>query len=187
MSDTSIDDTAATDDQTPAEPPATGDADGTEVDLAAEVEKWKALARKHEGKAKSNATAAQELEKLRLQSMTDQERAVEQARADARAETLREIGVSRVDDAVRVAVAGRTVDVDALLEGLDRSRFVDDDGQPDRDAIASWVDRVAPKPSEQAVSSLIDLGQGARGNVNLALNGDPLQRSLEQKLGITRT
>lgn len=186
MSDTATTDTGdTTADQTDSTQPDTGAAPEP-ADLAAEVEKWKALARKHEGKAKSNATAAQELEKLRLQSMTDQERAVEQARAEARAETLREMGASRVDDAVRVAVAGRPVDVDALLEGLDRSRFIDDDGQPDRDAIASWVDRVAPKPNDEpAAGQFLDLGQGARTG-DLALNGDPLQRTLEQKLGIRR-
>lgn len=156
-----------------------------EADLTAELEKWKAQARKHEDRAKANAAAAKELEKLREQSMSDQERAVEEARRAARREALAEVGASRVDDAVRVAASGRAVDVDALLEGLDRSRFLGEDGVPDRDAVAAWVDRVAPKPAEQgslARFEVVNLGQG-QDSVP-ALNSSQLERDLRNVLGI---
>jgi hypothetical protein len=155
---------------------------GGPADLAAEIEKWKAQARKHEDRAKANAAAAKELEQVRAAAMTDQERAVAEARAQARTETLKEVGAERVADAVRVAAAGRLVDVDALLEGLDRTRFLDADGQPDVAAITTWVDRVAPKPSE-GPAGFPDLGQGAR-TPSHALNGDPLTRDLKNVLGI---
>jgi hypothetical protein len=154
-------------------------------DLTAEVEKWKALARKHEDKAKANATAAKELDSLKQQTMTELEKAVATARTEARAEALREVGATRVDDALRVALAGRPVDVDALLDGLDRTRFLDTEGQPDRDAIASWVDRIAP--AQDPTTSVVDLGQGNRGGAagsDMALNGDPLLQSLKSKLNI---
>ena len=157
------------------------------TDWAAEAEKWKAQARKHEERAKANANAAKELDKLKQEAMTEQERAVEQARQEARAEALREVGADRVDDAVRAALAGRDVDDDALLEGLDRSRFLDEDGQPDRDRIAAWVDRIAPKPTESTQDTgggFVDLGQGARPAGSDALNGDPLLAGLKNKLGI---
>lgn len=130
---------------------------------------------------------ASELEALRQASMSDQEKAVATARAEARTETLREIGESRVDDAVRVATAGRSVDVDALLEGLDRGRFIDDEGQPDRDAIAAWVDRIAP-PTDPAAPQPVDLGQGARTATpvgsQIPLGSDPLLESLKSAIGV---
>lgn len=179
MSDTAADTATDAPESTPeadVTAPDTGD------DLTAELSKWKAQARKHEERAKANAAAAKELEKLREQSMTDQERAVEEARKAARSEALAEVGSARVEDAVRVAAAGRPVDVDALLEGLDRSRFLNEDGQPDRDAIAAWVDRIAP--ASETTPARVDLGQGARRSAALALNGDPLLNDLKSKLGI---
>lgn len=53
--------------------------DGTsgEVDHAAEAEKWKNLARKHEKQAKDNAAAAQRLAELEKQNMSADERFAE--------------------------------------------------------------------------------------------------------------
>lgn len=162
--------------------PATEPATDTAPDLAAELEKWKAQARKHEDRAKANAAAAKELEQLRQQSMTDQEKAVEAARQAARAEVLAEVGASRVDDAVRVATAGRPVDVDALLDGLDRSRFLTDDGTPDRDGIAAWVDRIAPaRTDDPTPPPVFDLGQGTRQGK--PPTSDPLLADLMRHLG----
>lgn len=180
-------DTATTD--APAEDaPATDTAPET-PDVTAEVEKWKAQARKHEERAKANAKAAQELEQLRQQTMSETEKAIAQAKAEARAEALREVGAERVADAVRVATAGRNLDVDALLEGLDPSRFLTDDGLPDRDAIEAWVERIAPTRDEpeqvRVPTPLVDLGQGSRGaatSAAMALNGDPLLKAVQEKL-----
>lgn len=170
---------ASTGDQPPADtgtPPDTGG----DTDWKAEAEKWQGLARKHEERAKANAAAARERDELKRSSMTEQERAVDEARAAARTEVMAEVAETRVDDAVRAAAAGRTVDIEALLEGLDRRKFVGDDAQPDRKAITEWLDRVAP-----AGRTVTDLGQGARGGRNnTALNGDPLLQSVEQVLGI---
>lgn len=152
-------------------------------DWKAEAEKWQTLARKHEDRAKSNADAAKELEKVRRESMTEQERIADEARQAGRAEALTEVASDRVDDAVRVAVAGRGVDVEALLEGLDRRRFITDDHRPDTDAIQAWVDRIAPQ-AEETDPVFPDLGQGARGGASMALNGDPLLRDLKSKLGV---
>lgn len=171
---------------TPETTDATADATpdtGTDVDaLAAELEKWKAQARKHEDRAKANAAAAKELQQLREQTMTETERAIEAARSEARAQVLAEVGASRVDDAVRLALAGRPVDPDALLEGLDRGRFLGDDGTPDRDGIAAWVDRIAPKPDPQATTA-VDLGQGTRPPA-ASVSGDPLLADLKRAIGI---
>ena len=183
MSDATAE-TATTEPVTPPAgetPPETPPAEPA-TDLAAEVEKWKAQSRKNEDRAKANAEAAKELERLKRESLPEQERLIEEARAAARAEALAEVGTSRVDDAVKLAAAGRPVDVDALLEGLDRKRFLGEDGQPDVPAITAWVDRVAPAPTEGAVTAL-DLGQGTRSQAP-GLNSSQLESDLKQALGI---
>lgn len=172
---------------TPTTQPANqiNDDQADEVDWKAEAEKYQALMRKQEERAKANAAAAKELEKLRREAMTDQEKAVAEARDQARAEVLAQVGARLVDAEVRAAAAGRQVDTDALLEGLDRSRFLTDEGEPDREAIQAWVDRIAPVASADDTSSFAtDLGQGARPPSGTALNGDPLLRDLKSKLGI---
>lgn len=174
-------DTATTDTTTTTDTTDTTSTDTDEtVDWKAEAEKFKALARKHEDRAKANSTAAKELEELKTASMNDQEKAVALARIEARTEALRDVGAKLVDAEVRAAAAGRNVDIDALLEGLDRSRFIDDDGDAKRDEIVAWVDRIAP--ADETFS--VDLGQGARGADQRALNGDPLLRDVKAKLGI---
>lgn len=132
------------------------------ADTAAEIEKWKKLSRKHEDQAKANAAAAKELETLRQSSMTDQQKAVETAKAEARTEALREVGGKLAEASIRVAAAGRNVDVDALIEGIDASKFLDDAGDPDTKAITAWVDKVAPAGDDKAPVKR-DLGLGARG------------------------
>lgn len=121
------------------------------------VKKLRDEAAKYRTEAKANAKKLEELEK---QAMTDAEKAIAEAKAAARAEVLGEVGSKLVDAEVRAAAAGRPVDVDALLEGLDRRRFITDDGEADRDSIASWIDRVAPKGD--STPSPIDMGQGTR-------------------------
>lgn len=148
--------------ETPAtgtpEPPATG----TEApDLAAEVERYRAEARRWEDRSKANAAAARELEALKKQSMTDTERAVTEAVAAARHEMTMQYGGRLVDAEVRAAAVGLAVDVDALLEGLDRRRFLNEDGEPNVRAIRTWIGKVAPKAPEPGTPPL-DLGQGQR-------------------------
>lgn len=157
------------------------------TDTAAEVETWKKLARKHEDRAKANAQAAKELEQLRQSSMNETEKAVAQAKVEARTETLREVGGRLAESAIRVAAAGRPVDVEALIEGIDAARFLDDDGEPDTKAITAWVDRVAPAVDDSdRPAPRRDLGLGARGQAAPALNGDPLEQALKTALGIGR-
>src|SRR5690606_18781397 len=128
---------------------------------------------------------AKEREKLREQSMTDQEKAVEEARRAARTEALSEVGADRVDDAVRVAAAGRPVDVDALLDGLDRKRFLTEDHRPDVAAIQTWVDRITPKQEQSDDATkpngfeVFDLGQG----LTTPAGSDPLLTHLKSALG----
>lgn len=128
---------------------ATSDATTTDTttsngtDMAAEVAKWKDLARKNKHQAKANL---KELDALKTKSMTDQEKAVDAAKAEGRAEATREVGGKLAEAAIRVAASTRmtAAQLDGLLEGIDASKFLDASGDPDTKAITAWVDKVAP-------------------------------------------
>ena len=162
-------------DTAPADAPATEEPDVAETetsepdtgdqgpDLAAELDKWKAQARKHEERAKANAKAAKELEEFRKQSMTETEKAIEEARTEGRRQALTEAGTKVAAAELRAAAAGRMTaeQLDTLLDGINLARFIDDDGEVDRDALAGFVDGIAPQ--KDSTGSPLDLGQGARG------------------------
>lgn len=152
----------------------------SDTDLAAEVAKWQALARKHEDRAKANANAAKELDEVRKAAMTDQDKAVAEAREQARVETLKAVGFRVVDAEVRAAAAGRNVDVDALLEGMDRSRFLTDDGDVDREALSKWVDRITPAVDDGIQK--VDLGQGARTTASTGGPGQDFATFMNRQL-----
>lgn len=148
--------------------PATGDeanAEATE-DTASEqgaeeessADYWKRRAREADNR---NKRLAKDLESTRRQSMSEQERAIAEAKDGARADVVREMSGRLVDAEVRSAAVNRPLNVDALLDGLDRSRFVDESGDVDREAVGAWLDQLAPVQTEPRRAS--DLGQGARG------------------------
>lgn len=178
-----------------APPPATGEGTPSLESLTAEVEKWRDLSRKNEERAKGNAGAAKELAELKRSGMSEMEAAVDKAREEGRAEALAATGGMLVKAEVRAQAAGRPLDADALLEGIDPARFLGDDFQPKQADIVAWLDKVAPVPEPGEGEAdppdprrlmLPDLGQGTRsgGKPDHALNGDPLLRDIKAKLGV---
>lgn len=157
-------------------------------DLATEVEKWKALARKHEDRAKANSKAATELETLRQSQMTEQEKAVATAVADARTTTLREVGSHLVAAEFRAQAAGRLTpeQVAELIEDLDMTKYLTEAGEVDATRVTRKVDALAPKPDPNAAPTWPDLGQGARDQQHAALNGDGLEDAIRRKVGAPR-
>lgn len=105
-----------------------------------------------------------ELEQIRTSTMSDQEKAIAEAKAAARAEVLAEVGSELVGAAIRTALVGRQVDVEAALEALDAKKFLTDEGKPDTKRISDWVERLAPKQEPAKKSGAKDMGQGTRGN-----------------------
>ena len=71
-----------------------------ETDWKAEAEKWKAQSREWEKKSKANKKAADELEQLKAEQMTEQERAVKRAEA-AEAELAKMVAKAEHDDAAK--------------------------------------------------------------------------------------
>jgi hypothetical protein len=139
-----------------------------EMTLGQQVEYWKAQSRKHEQGVKSMSdyddlkTKAAEYQKLVEASKTEQEKAIDAAAKEAREATLKEVGSRLVDAQFTVAAAGR-LDGDrlsALLDGVDRTRFMKDDGSADADKVKAFVDSVAPAQKQQEQRH--DFGQGSR-------------------------
>ena len=159
--------TENTPDQAPeptAPEPTTSDAPAVESDKDWEAEalKWKALARKHEN---ANASSLKELEQLRTAQMTDTEKAIAEAEKRGRDAALKELRADMARTKFQAQAAGKVADVDALLEVVDVSRFLKEDGI-DEDAIAATIERftkVAPAQPAPPKFGSVELGpQGDR-------------------------
>lgn len=184
----------------------------------AELESLKEVARKWERRAKNSEQRARDRERAaekkirdaqRLQ-MSEQEKALDDARSSGFAEALNALGSQLVAAQIKVRAAGRLDEerVDALIEAIDLRKFIADDGQVRADDVAEFVDRVAPaaesaSSENDALKSLLaqlvtsqtstgrstgtsrpaDLGQGS-GRSDIALNSDPILSGLKTALGI---
>jgi len=84
----------------------------------------------------------QTLAALQQQGMTDQEKAVAEAKALGRAEAIKEAGLKVAAAEFRAMAAGKLADPDAALELLNLSQFVDDNGDVDKKALAKMVERL---------------------------------------------
>ena len=158
--------------------------------LQAEVDKWRAQARKHEDRAKANAAAAKELEQVKASSMTEQEKAVAEAVAAARAETLADVGGKIARAEIKAAAAGRlpSASLDVLLDGLNLAAFLNDEGDVDAEKVTTFLDGIAPAQQDEELKpgdllAGLDLGQGARGKTP-GLGSTQFERDLRSKLGI---
>jgi len=172
----------------PPQPPATPDtglAEQPQPNLQAEVEKWKAMARQHEAERKK---AGKQLEELQRQTMSDQEKAVADAKASGRLEAQQEFGARLVDAEIRAVAAGRLSadQLGVLLQGLNRGAFLKDDGTVDGESVERFVEGLAPKPSteETKPSGFPDLGQGVRGQAPTA-SSNQLETQMKKLLGIS--
>lgn len=98
--------------------------------LAAEVEKWKGLARKHEGRASKNAEAAQ-----RLKEIEDANKSELQRSQEALTEAQRERDEARADHSRVMAAAAHNLPVD-LIDDLGTGTDEEINGRAERFAVA---------------------------------------------------
>lgn len=154
-------------DPAPVTPPApTPPADPTPPTDPAQDTDWKAEARKWEKRSKENATAADQLEKLKASAMTDAEKAVAAAKAEGRAEAAKESGAKLAKAEFKAAVAAAGVDLGDAADLIDTAQFVNDKGDVDEDAIKKAVaklTKIAPAKSG-AQRSGGDTPPGGPGN-----------------------
>lgn len=160
-----------------AEAQAAGEADRAETDWKAEAEKWQTLARKHEERARKDAGAAKELEKVRAAAMTETEKAVAEAKTAGAAEAARAAAPRLVKAELRAAAADAGLPKESLagfLEYADLSRFVGEDGEVDEKAIGAAIKKLGGgKPA--------DFDGGARTTASKATDMNALIR---QRAGV---
>lgn len=138
---------APADDSAPPKPadPSAATADDKPLGEAGEkaLEAMKARAREAEKTAKA---ASAELEKLRKSQMSEQERAVAQARDEGRAEASSTAAQRLAGAEIKAALATVVADADKraeIIEDLNLSRYIGEDGEPDAEKIAALRDRYA--------------------------------------------
>jgi hypothetical protein len=125
-----------------------------------QAEYWRHKARKHEDRVKAQAdydelkATADKYKQLVESQQTDHEKAVAEARRQGHAAALTEAGGQLVEQWVRAAAAGRLGEesVDALLAGLDRSRFLHPTGGVDTAKVYAFVSSIAPAPVAPAAT-----------------------------------
>ncbi len=109
-----------------------------------------------------------ELTKVREGSMSEQEKAVEQARREAKAEASKGFNVRLVQAEVRATAASKLTDPEDAIRFLDLDEFaVDDDGKVDKKAITKALDellKAKPYLAASATRPTGDADQGARGS-----------------------
>lgn len=120
-----------------------------------------------------------QLEEAQRQQMTDNERAIADAKEEGRRLAYRETGAERATDRLRSLLAGKVADIDDVL-GLigTTSRFVNDDGSLDERAIKQAVERamkLAPASNgdghEPLSRALRGAGQPGPGDPDTWLRG----------------
>lgn len=155
----------------------------TETPDKDDAAKWKALSRKNEKEAKA---ARAELEKLQAASMSEQEKAVAEARAEGKAEAASSIQLERVRDKIEAKAGGKLADPEdaAALLG-DLTRFVQDDGTIDAHAIGEAVDNlVKTKPYLSAQPGTGSGEGGPRGQGSRTTSTrDPLLDAVQRAVG----
>jgi hypothetical protein len=93
---------------------------------------------------RSRARVAEKaLETERAKGLTETERAIAEAKAAGRTEATLEAGKRLARAEIRAAAATEGIDVASVLEDLDLSRFVGEDGEPDTKAIEKAISRWA--------------------------------------------
>jgi hypothetical protein len=129
--------------QPPAEPSA--ETPPTVEELQAKLDEVTKHSRKWEERAKENTAAAKAAEKARMDAMSEQERAIEEARQSARTEAATNYGKRLATSEIRAAAASDGRDVSGVFDYLDLGRFVTEEGEPDEKAIKAFVDQLPKK------------------------------------------
>lgn len=107
---------------------------------------------------KNSSQAQRELDEMRKQNLTDQERAIEEAKDSERKAVRMEFAEKLVDAELKSQLKDRALAGDAVF-GFDKAQFLTEDGDVDSEAIVAWVEA----HSSATGTAKPDLAQGARG------------------------
>jgi len=151
-------------------PPAPAFPPNTPVkDMTAEeqVAYWKHHARKWQGRAEGRDDyddVKAELERLKRERLSDQEKAVEDAKKTARDEAVRDLGPAAIRTTLDIVLAAKGLkddEIESQLEFVDLSKFLTDSGEVNTDKVKNYVAGVAPARGHQGWP---DTGAGRRGD-----------------------
>lgn len=146
---------------------------GTTTNWQAEAERWKRQARKHEQRSKANK---KELDRMRggkkgerqSGSQGENEPDLDAVRDEVRAEMRKDFAEQTIEVYLDAQVdAGRLSgdQADVLLDSIDATKFLDDDGDVDTDKVKALIEGIA-KPATGSNGSgkggFPDTGQGRR-------------------------
>lgn len=143
-----------------------------DIDWQKEAEKWKALSRKHEGNWQA---ASKERDEIKTAHMSDADKAIAEARASARSETLSEVR-GQLGEAELKAAAG-TAGValpESLSALLDTSRLINEDGSTNTELISQIVGSF--QPGQPTYSQNVGVGPQSSTGVPGQLTRDDLSR-----------
>jgi hypothetical protein len=115
---------------------------------------WKAEARKWEQRSKEHGGRAKELEKRLQANMSDAEKALAEAEERGRTTATQTLGTRLVRTEFDAQAARRNpaFETKDVLEYVDLSKMVGEDGEPDAKAIGAAVQRLVPEPTDGAPS-----------------------------------
>lgn len=147
--------------QAPAQEPTKEPAKVDETD-------WKAEARKWEQRAKENTEARKRLDEIEEQSKTELQKATERAEQAERRAAEVELSATRYKVAAEKGVPAN------LLNGSTEAELI---------ASADALIAFRGEQQSQRTADPVVPGEGVSPSP-LALNGDPLERALKDKLGI---
>lgn len=120
-----------------------------------------------EKEAKRAKDLEAELAKLREDAMSEQEKAITQARKEGAAEALQQANVRIAKSEAKALAAGKTRDPEVAVQLLgDLAQFVTDDGDVDADAMSAALDKLVEEKDYLAVGDrqpVPGADQGARG------------------------
>jgi len=152
--------------QDPADPPVDDAPKGDETD-------WKKTSRDWEKRAKANAKAAEELEKLRASQMSEQEKAVAAAKAEGHAEAMKTAGKKLAAAELNSAAKDKGLNLSDIQEYLKADMFVDENGDVDSAAIKKAVTafaKIAPPPAPGKSGAPLPGGSGGRPTTTATLD-----------------
>lgn len=139
-----------------------------------ELDTWKTNSRKHETRARENADAAKRLADLENNKLSDQEKAIKTALSEAESKWRSEMGQKLTFTELKSkAVAKLGEDkFGKIANGLNVNAFMDDEGNPNSQAIDDFLDGLAPAESNSSNQNVFDFGQGAQGQATSLATDD---------------
>lgn len=154
------------DEQSTVETPSVDELLGRIAQLEEAKTKLTAESRKWEERSKANYAKLMDFERAGMsdaeRAKADQERIIAEAAENARRAVLGEVGAKLAAAEFKTAAAKAGLDADDLLDVIDVSRFLGEDGSPNSEAINERVSALASKWSQPTWDQNLGIGpQGA--------------------------